>query len=202
MERDILLNKIIEQEYGIGASSFVSINERINKKVQEYKKTGMVYLNLNTFIAEAEFDIIRTELNNKIQDLQKDNNSKRLELAKIKQTWERDEEAIQKRIEEELKAKFDKEMEMRITMADEEKTELYGQIKDQLCTLEHFKNITTEYYDASMNKNWGEMDEINQTFKDIAASNEFIRKIVNEVNEKRERIEEIVKKCKGKILII
>ena len=93
-------------------------------------------------------------------------------------------------------------MEMRITMADEEKTELYGQIKDQLRTLEHFKNITTDYYDASMNKNWGEMDEINQTFKDIAASNEFIRKIVNEVNEKRERIEEIVNKCKVKFLII
>ena len=56
------------------------------RKFKNIRKQVRIYFNLNSFIAEAEFDLIRTELNNKIQDLQKDNNSKRLELAKIKQT--------------------------------------------------------------------------------------------------------------------
>lgn len=92
-------NKIIEKEYGINSANYISLNERISKKTGELRTKH-----------EAEKDQLWRVFETKIAELNNTVNAKQLEIAMVKETWERDEVALRTTLSQEIKANFDKEL--------------------------------------------------------------------------------------------
>ena len=94
--------KIIEKEYGVNSTTFVSMNERITKKTAEIK---LKY--------ETEQAQLKRQLETKIGEMQASLNAKQLELVMIKETWERDEIAIKSALTQEIRNEFEQELAVR-----------------------------------------------------------------------------------------
>jgi hypothetical protein len=175
---DNYFTKIVEKEFGVNSNTFVSMNERISKKVNEFKAKF-----------DTEFSIAKRQYETRISELQSTLNSKILELATIRETWERDENAIRRKVEEEFREVFDKAMAARIKMADEEKTELFAHIREIEETLDHYKRVAMNYYEACQDERWQDMFNINKEIDNISSNNEFIKKMLTDLDDKRARIE-------------
>lgn len=68
--------KIIEKEYGVNSNTFVSMNDRISKKITEHKTK-----------LENEFAATKRQMENKISEMQAVINSKQLELMMMRESW-------------------------------------------------------------------------------------------------------------------
>lgn len=79
----------------------------------------------------------------------------------MKTTYEKDENAIREEVETELKQQFDKDIQIRIKMADEEKSELYIQIKELQENLDKYNSLVCIYYDQEVS----EISENTELFK-------------------------------------
>lgn len=63
-------------------------------------------------------------------------------------------------------------------------TELYHQINDLDEALEQYKQITMNYYEAWEEENWDGMRRINQEIVEIASNNEYLRRVLDELEAK------------------
>lgn len=130
------------------------------------------------------------QLEFRLADLQTNLNSRTLELAKIRETWERDENAIREKVQKELQEMYDKQTEERRIMIDEERAELFQEINELKEALEHYKTVATNYYEASFDEQWPRMKDINKELEEIGENNELIQQMLNDINEKRKLLED------------
>ena len=92
-------------------------------------------------------------------------------------------EEIKKKTEKELKAAHEKEMKLRISISDDEKIELFDQIKELKTELDHYRAISKKYYEAAQDENMKKIKEIHAEYSDKDIVSQEIHK---EIIEKRE----------------
>ena len=68
-------------------------------------------------------------------------------------------------------------------------TELYQQINELDEAVEQYKKITMNYYEAWEDDNWDAMKRINKEIVEIAANNEFLKQVLEELNAKKNQNE-------------
>lgn len=154
------------------------MNDRVNKKIDKYK-----------IKAEREYRALTKSLKGQIKILKKDNNSKRLELAKLNEVLSRDDVEMNNKIETKFKIIHEKEMQLRVRMADEDKIELFGQIKELQVVVDQIMVIAKNYFEATENENLEEMKNINLKMIEISDNNSFFKEIFSEIDFKRGEIE-------------
>ena len=169
----------------------MSINDRITKKVNEAKSKHKK--EISKFIINIviyKIDDLRRNYEGQLNQMQAALSSVKLEISTIKETHKIDEKAIRQRVEMELRNQFESEFEIRFKEKDEEKAELFDQIHELKDTLEHYKVFVTNYYTACNDKNWEELMIINNQVDEISDSNDIVKQMLYDINNKMDEMHE------------